>query len=235
MLLDVIVPTFHKKFDIVCETTKHNTSILDSLGVEYRYIIVVDLHADVDSTLNYAKLNSLSPNVNMYFSMNSTGHKESFRCINLGFHLSKAPAVLILDDDYLISKAYILALQNFDAPAIFVNSYLANGERHEISMNPYDEAMTIGSGPPKYIRRHVVEYVGLYDSRYIGYMYCDNDFSRRYGGLPGTIVLDGADLGIAVKDHPHYYGTRLVPKDKLHDMYKDRNYKLFLSAAKGVS
>lgn len=229
MQIDVIVPTYHKKLDIVSRTADHNIKILEANSIDFSYIIVVDFHSNVDSTLNYFNLNSLSDRINIYFRFNQTGHKESFRCINLGFHLGNAPFVLIMDDDYTISNEYIAAIKKLDAPAIFAESFLCEGERVEINLNPFEEAMTIGSGQPKFIKRSIAIENGLYDDRYYGYMYCDNDFSRRYGGLPGILILDGADLGINTESHDHFYGDKSIPMEQLHSMYIEHNRKLFFS------
>lgn len=230
--IDIIVPTFYAKRDILLQSVSENVKLLTQKEIDFTYIVVVDFHELFDCQLAYYNINRISSRVNLYFKYNQTTHKESFRAINFGCCISKAANMVIMDDDYIVSEEYLdLLCKNMEKP-VFCSSFLRKkGElfvAEEVSMDANSESMTIGSGIPKFLSRITLFRNGLYDEQFVGYTFCDNEFSRRYCALENKLVIDGAKFGITHLEHDHYLHGAKVDVQTLHLQYIDQNRKMFV-------
>jgi len=222
MNIDVVIPTYYAKLDILNKTVKENCDLLKKMGVRFRYIVVVDFHSGLDNRLSYLDI-MRTPNVEVYFKANISEHKESFRAINFGIQIGEFENVLVMDDDYLLSKKYIDKVKDFVGNALFLKSFYRNDGERVWKDSIKDGGQSIGSGQPKLLKRDFLLSNGLYQEEYVGYMFCDTEFSYRYEKLDGVEIEDGDVLDIMHLEHCYRYRGRDIDKERLHLLYFKQN------------
>lgn len=239
MNVDVIVPTYYAKKDILKRTVSDNCRMLKLSNFNFRYIIVVDYFFKIDNKMDYDLMVSSDSNVDIYFKYNTSLLKEQHRCINFGFSIGSSNNVLIMDDDYLLTCDFLNSLKNEvekrneDYDGIFLPSYFEENEKmhgglgqlYKISKDPNIEGMTIGSGSPKLINRKTANKIGLYNNDFIGYMFCDNEFTFRYANR--DIIILPENFGVRCIKHKYYHFGNEIEKNNIHNLTYSRNKEIF--------
>ena len=232
--ISIIVPTYYGKNNILNKTVLYNCNLLRKVGFIFQYIVVVDFYSSFDSRFRYQHLFDVDNYIRVFFHLNESGHKESFKCANFGMAICLYDDFLLMDDDFLLSYDFLeTVLKSNSGESIFLSSFQSNASDGSVSscmvsIDPEIEGVTIGGGTPKVLnKKEIWEIGGFYNPSFVGYMFGDNESCRRLLNVKNKIFIDGDKFEIVHLSHDHFLNGEEIGLSELHKIYYEKNKKKF--------